>query len=74
MLNFIKELPNDEACKAYLAKTKWQDGFTCSKCGHTKGYKKSSHNYIYHHVESATANTYFHKVKFWFKKNLLCSF
>jgi hypothetical protein len=35
ILNFIKELPNDEACKAYLAKIKWQDGFTCSKYGHT---------------------------------------
>ncbi len=24
ILSFIKELPNDEACKAYLAKIKWQ--------------------------------------------------
>ena len=39
ILNFIKELPNDEACKAYLAKIKWKDGFTCMKCGHTKGCK-----------------------------------
>jgi hypothetical protein len=35
ILNFIKELPNNNnnnnACKAYLAKVKWQDGFTCSK-------------------------------------------
>jgi hypothetical protein len=23
ILSFIKELPNDDACKAYLAKTKW---------------------------------------------------
>ncbi len=29
ILNFIKELPNDEACKAYLAKIKWSGGFTC---------------------------------------------
>ena len=33
ILNFIKELPDDDACKAYLAKMKWQDGFTCAKCG-----------------------------------------
>ena len=26
ILNFIKELPDDEACKAYLAKIKWKDG------------------------------------------------
>jgi hypothetical protein len=31
ILNFIKELPNDDACKVYLAKIKWQDGFTCIK-------------------------------------------
>ena len=59
ILNFIKELPNDDACKAYLAKIKWQDGFICSKCGNTKGCD---------HVESATANTLFHKVKFGLQK------
>ena len=71
ILNFIKELPNDDACKAYLAKIKWQDGFTCSKCGHTKGCEKSGYNYhcyACHHVESATANTLFHKVKFGLQK------
>jgi len=34
ILSFIKELPNDKACKAYLAKIKWQDGFRCMKCDH----------------------------------------
>ncbi|MBP7181641.1 MAG: IS1595 family transposase, partial [Flavobacterium sp.] len=24
ILNFIKELPNDESCKAYLAQIKWK--------------------------------------------------
>ena len=54
ILNFIKELPNDEACKAYLAKIKWHDGFTCSKCGGTKGCEKSDyryHCYTCDHVE-----------------------
>ena len=37
ILNFVKELPNDDACKAYLAKIKWQDDFTYVKCDHTKG-------------------------------------
>ena len=31
ILNFIKELPKGDACKAYLSKIKWQDGYTCSK-------------------------------------------
>ena len=71
ILNFIKELPNDDACKAYLAKVKWSDGFTCSKCGHDKGCEKSGykyHCYGCNHVESATANTLFHKVKFGLQK------
>jgi transposase-like protein len=71
ILNFIKELPNDEACKAYLAKIKWQDGFICSKCKSTKGCQKSGyryHCYACQHVESSTANTLFHKVKFGLQK------
>tara|TARA_B110000008_G_C16831292_1_gene508661 strand:+ start:51 stop:953 length:903 start_codon:yes stop_codon:yes gene_type:complete len=71
ILNFIKELPDDEACKAYLAKIKWKDGFTCSKCGHTQGCEKAGyryHCYSCNHVESATANTLFHKVKFGLQK------
>ncbi|MEI6866536.1 transposase, partial [Flavicella sp.] len=41
ILSFIKELPNDESCKAYLAKIKWSEGFICSKCCGTKGCEKS---------------------------------
>ncbi len=71
ILNFIKELPDDDSCKAYLAKIKWQDGFTCMKCGHTKGCQKSGYKYQCYncqHVESSTANTLFHKVKFGLQK------
>lgn len=71
ILNFVKELPNDDACKAYLAKYKWYDGFICPKCGGTHGCMKKDykyHCYNCHHVESATANTLFHKVKFGLQK------
>tara|TARA_R100001369_G_scaffold57449_1_gene84313 strand:+ start:145 stop:531 length:387 start_codon:yes stop_codon:yes gene_type:complete len=71
ILSFVKELPNDDACKAYLSKVKWQDGFRCMKYGHTKGCEKSGykyHCYGCNHVESATANTLFHKVKFGLQK------
>ena len=71
ILNFIKELPDDDACKAYLAKVKWSDGFKCSKCEHDKGCEKSGykyHCYKCNHVESSTANTLFHKVKFGLQK------
>lgn len=71
ILNFVKELPNDDVCKAYLAKYKWYDGFICPKCGGTHGCMKKDykyHCYNCHHVESATANTLFHKVKFGLQK------
>lgn len=71
ILSFIKELPDDESCKAYLANIKWKDGFICMKCGHTKGCQKAGYNYQCYgcqHVESATANTLFHKVKFGLQK------
>jgi len=71
ILNFIKELPNDDACRSYLAKYKWQDGFTCPKCKEKKGCMKKDykyHCYNCHHVESSTANTLFHKVKFGLQK------
>lgn len=67
ILNFIKELPNSDSCKAYLAELKWSEGFNCLKCGGTKGCLKSGYNYQCYgcnYVESATANTLFHKVKF----------
>ena len=71
LLSFIKELPNDDACKAYLAKIKWQDGFICMKCGGAKGCKKADFKYQCYscqHLESSTANTLFHKVKFGLQK------
>lgn len=67
ILNFIKELPDDDACRAYLAHLKWSKGFTCTKCGGGKGCQKSGytyHCYSCNHVETASANTLFHKVKF----------
>lgn len=77
ILKLVKELPNDDACKAYLSKIKWMDGFKCSKCGSEKGCEKSGftyHCYSCNHVESATANTLFHKVKFGLQKAFLIVF
>lgn len=64
--NFIKEIPNDDACKAYLTKVKWRGRFRFTKCPHTKGYLKSVYNYECYkcwYVESAKAETLFYKVK-----------
>ena len=71
ILNFAKEFPDDDSCKAYLAQMKWGDVFVCPKCGHSKGCEKAGHKYHCYScgsVESATANTLFHKVKFGLRK------
>ncbi len=60
-----------------LSKIKWYDGFKCSKCGSEKGCEKSYHNYHCYgcnQVESSTANTLFHKVKFGLQKVFLIVF
>ncbi|OYQ31921.1 IS1595 family transposase [Flavobacterium cyanobacteriorum] len=77
ILNLVKELPDDDACKAYLSKIKWMDGFKCSKYGSEKGCEKAGYNYQCYscnHVESSTANTLFHKVKFGLQKAFLIVF
>ena len=48
-----------------------QDGFKCSKCQGRKGCMKKGyryHCYECNYVESSTANTLFHKVKFGLQK------
>lgn len=58
-------------CKEYLADVKWKEGYKCVKCGHL-GYQKrkdfSRACNVCVHIESATDNTLFHKVKFGVRK------
>lgn len=71
LMDFMKVFPDDDACKAYLADLKWQDGFSCPKCGHTKGCLKKGYKYHCYgcgKVESSTAGTLFHRVKFGLQK------
>lgn len=72
LIKFGDTFKNSEECKKYLAHYKWKDGFSCSKCDHTHNWEgikpftkvcKSCR-----HVESATASTLFHKVKFDLRK------
>jgi len=63
-----QKFPNEDACMRFLAEKKWSAGYQCRKCGHahycnatrTHDRQCSSCNYI----ESPTAGTVFHKVKF----------
>lgn len=71
LINFGEVFPDDDSCLGYLFDLKWKDGFVCRKCGHTSGCEKSGykyHCYSCNHVESATAGTLFHRVRFGLRK------
>lgn len=72
IIDFFDRFKTDLDCLEYLALEKWKDGFKCTKCNHTK-FTIRKLNFardcnLCHHVESPTANTIFHKVKFGARK------
>ncbi|VAX26515.1 hypothetical protein MNBD_IGNAVI01-1503, partial [hydrothermal vent metagenome] len=77
LLEFTERFQTDNNCKEYLSHIKWEEGFTCLKCGHTasqirKDYSRTCNKCSY--TETATANTLFHKVKFGIRKAFFICF
>lgn len=69
---FFDKFKSDDDCLIYLADKKVSMGYQCVKCGHTK-YTVRKKNLARdcnkcHHLESPTAGTLFHKVKFGLRK------
>lgn len=66
--DMLRVFPGKSACYQYLAGVKWPLGFTCKKCG----YEKATNGVSFlsqrctrcGSVESVTAHTIFHKLKF----------
>ncbi len=81
LLAFIEAFKADEDCLDYLANRKWNPengGFKCSKCGHNKCTIRKKNlardcNKC-HHVESPTAGTMFHRVRFGLKNAFIIAF
>lgn len=76
-LEFYAEFSEAIKFKEYLAKIKWFEGYKCIKCGHNaaqvrKDYSRTCNTCS--HIESATANTLFHKVKFGLHKAFIICF
>lgn len=68
IFEFQAKFPDDDACLSYLADLKWNDGYECPKCKNKK-YGKGVDKYERQctkccYLESPTAGTLFHKVKF----------
>ncbi len=72
IVDFFDTFQTDYDCLNYLAQKKWENGFKCKKCNHTKctirKYNLARDCNRCHHIESPTANTMFHKVKFGIRK------
>jgi hypothetical protein len=63
---FEKRFCTEQACRHYLAKMKWPDGFCCRNCNHRKFWISAKGLYIctrYESPNSLTAGTVMHGTK-----------
>lgn len=77
LLEFSDRFKTDLDCKAYLASIKWKQGYQCLKCDHKSAQQRKDFSRICNicsHIESASANTLFHKVKFGLRKAFFICF
>jgi hypothetical protein len=68
IFEFQAKFPDEDSCLSHLAELKWKDGYECPKCKNKK-YCKGVDKYERQctkcaYLESPTAGTLFHKVKF----------
>lgn len=78
ILEFTNHFPDDRTCLQYLSDHKWAYGYTCKKCSHTKFTVRKKNlardcNRC-HHIESPTAGTMFHRVRFGIRKAFMITF
>jgi len=78
IVDFFDTYTTNLDCLDYLSKIKWRDGYSCVKCRHKKFTIRKA-NYardcnMCHHVESPTANTLFHRVRFGIRKAFIIVF
>jgi transposase-like protein len=78
ILELTDKFKTDLDCLEYLASKKWSNGFKCCKCNHDKFTIRKKNlardcNRC-HHLESPTANTMFHRVRFGIRKAFVIVF
>lgn len=78
ILEFTDHFPDDRLCLQYLSDLKWFEGYKCKNCGHTKFTIRKKNlardcNRC-HHIESPTAGTMFHRVRFGIRKAFMIAF
>lgn len=77
-LEFSDQFQDDSECLKYLSNIKWSEGYQCSKCGNDRYTirkdKFSRECHKCHYIESPTAKTLFHKIKFSLRKAFAIGF
>jgi transposase-like protein len=76
-LEFTEQFKTDQDCREYLSNIKWEKGYICRKCKHSKSQIRKDFARtcnICSDTESAMANTLFHKVKFGLRKAFFICF
>jgi transposase-like protein len=67
MREFQEQFGTEEACREYLYKKRWPNGFICPKCGHTERFNIKSRNRYQckacGHQTTATAGTIMEKTR-----------
>lgn len=77
LIEFTERFHSDDSCKKYLSCLKWEAGYICRKCKHTKYQERKDFSRtcnLCSDTESPTANTLFHKVKFGLQKAFFICF
>lgn len=67
LIQFQRRFRTEAACRDYLFKLKWPEGFVCPSCGHRECYILPKRNLFQckacNHQTSVTANTVMHKTR-----------
>jgi transposase-like protein len=77
LVEFTERFKTDDDCKEYLSSIKWSEGYTCRRCEHTNATIRKDFSRCCTRcktIESTTAHTLFHKVKFGIRKAFLIVF
>lgn len=77
LIEFAERFQTDLDCEEYLANIKWEQGYSCRKCGHTKFQIRKDLSRtcnICSDIESPTSGTLFHRVKFGLRKAFFICF
>lgn len=77
LLDFSDHFKTDLDCEKYLASLKWETGYSCRKCKHTKYQVRKDYSRtcnVCSDTESPSSGTLFHRVKFGLRKAFFICF